>query len=132
MINKIFLLLLISFLNSNELIEPVDFYKDGKIKKTEHFNLIKQKKDLVKIIYYYKNGKIKSEQNYTNLKKDGPFISYYDNQQKYKVGKYEHGFKNGKWTEYDEKGWLKKVIIFKNGRVIKKIDYSRENSFTSQ
>ena len=69
MVNKIFLLLLVSFLSSNQIIKPIDFYKSGEIKKTEHYNSTKQKESLVKTVYYYKDGKIKSEQHYTNSKK---------------------------------------------------------------
>ena len=56
----------------------------------------------------------------------------YNNQQKHKVGKYENGFKNGKWVEYDKKGWLRRITTYKNGKSVKRTDYTKDNSFTSE
>ena len=129
---RLFLLFFINFLLSTQTIEKIDFHKNGAIKKEEHYVLIKGKKDILKVVYYYENGKIKSEQYYNNSKKNGPYISYHDNQQKYIVGKYNSGFKNGKWTEYDMDGWLKKITTYKNGRPIKKVDFQEDTNFTDK
>ena len=57
-----FSLIVISLLYSNNIIiEPVDFYQDGQIKKEKHFNLDNDKKKLVEVYTYYENGNYKAK-----------------------------------------------------------------------
>ena len=65
-----FSLIVISLLYSNNIIiEPVDFYQDGQIKKEKHFNLDNDKKKLVEVYTYYENGKLQSKTSYKNKRR---------------------------------------------------------------
>ena len=119
-----FSLIVISLLYSNNIIiEPVDFYQDGQIKKEKHFNLDNDKKRLAEVYTYYENGKLQSKTSYKNKRRNGPYVEYYQNDKKSKQGQFKNGFRAGKWTQYSQKGWIEQVATYKNGKEVSLIDY---------
>lgn len=65
-----------------KLVSEQTFFMDGKIKyERKYLNYSEKKKILVKNMVWYENGQIHLEGNYSKGKKDGFFISYWENGQ---------------------------------------------------
>lgn len=90
----------------NEIVEKV-YYKSGQIKSEIFYFLdINEKKNRTgKSSFWYETGVLKTEISYKNGKKDGEFISYWENGKLKRKDNFKKGkFKNGEcWNEFGEK-----------------------------
>ncbi len=81
---------------NNKLVNEQTFYMDGIIKsEIKYSNYYSKKKILVKNTHWYKDGQIHIEGDYKKGKKEGYFISYWENGQL----KRKDLYKKGKLTE---------------------------------
>jgi len=138
-------LFLLTSCNSSGLKkEIVETYKNGNPKKEQFFSLSKKhKKEVIKEVGYYPNGQKKYVGFFKDGKKDGKWIFWFENGNKWSegylnkgirtgdakvyhengklffTGKYVNGKKDGKWTFYDDNGKKVNEIIFKNGKKVK-------------
>ena len=95
--------------HSNSEIKPGDFteyHPNGAVKMKGIYNDSLQREGLW--ISYYDNGNKWSESYYTKGKKDGHSITFFPNGQIRYVGEYKNDLKTGTWTFYDEEGNISK------------------------
>ena len=96
----------IKFDSENKYIYAVAYYSNGLISNEKHYN----------------DGKIISEKCWDEFgsimqcnKENGPFLSYWDNEEKQLEGYYINGEKDGVWKTYYECGNIMQIQSFKNG-----------------
>lgn len=68
--------------------------------------------------------------NYHNGVREGASESHYFNGEKYEVGNYEAGKKEGKWVQWSRNGNLKKITYFNidnNGEELFSVNYSKDS-----
>ena len=72
-------------------------------------------------ISYYDNGQLHFKGNYKNGKREGAWILYWNNGQLYSKRNYKNGKKEGAWVEYEKDGTLyrERSGTFKNGYKIR-------------
>ncbi len=63
-------------------------------------------------IYYYDNGNKWSETEFKNGVNEGKSVTYYENGKVRYEGYYKNDVKTGKWKFYDESGKLEKEVDF--------------------
>ena len=68
-------------------------------------------------IYYYENGQKWSEGYFKNGIHDSIVNSWHANGQKQHEGLYRNGKEAGTWKYYDEQGKLVKEVVFENGKI---------------
>jgi antitoxin component YwqK of YwqJK toxin-antitoxin module len=88
-----------------------EIYKDGQFRR-----------------YYNVNGNIQREYYTINNKMIGPDKAYYKNGKLRYETYNNNGLRDGKSTSYYEDGQIQQIIIFKNGKALKIIDYDRKGS----
>ena len=84
---------------------------------------IKDGKQVGKWLRYYGNGQLEYKFNFKNGKKDGEWLFYYDNGQLFGKIYYKEGKKAGKWNWYNKDGDLIMTEIFKNDKLIERINH---------
>ena len=55
-------------------------------------------------VSYFENGQLWDKGDYKNGKEEGPWVAYYDNGQLYLKGEYKNGKKEGPWESYNDDG----------------------------
>ncbi|MBK7130211.1 MAG: hypothetical protein IPM74_16440 [Crocinitomicaceae bacterium] len=83
-----------------------DYHPNGAVKMKGIYNDSLQREGLW--ISYYDNGNKWSESYYTKGKKEGHSITFFPNGQIRYVGEYKNDLKTGTWTFYDEEGNISK------------------------
>ena len=84
--------------------EVVDTYADGTPKTIRYFRQEGNIKVLAVEEYFYPDGKLRMMGEFKNDKKNGHWISYYDNSNKWSEGFYVDGINEGKTTTWHENG----------------------------
>lgn len=79
-----------------------------------------------KIYYWFRDNKIMSTQGgYNGSLLHGFYSVTYRNNQLKESGKFKWGLKDGKWTEWNEDGYIKKIVFWSKGfRHGKTINYN--------
>ena len=66
-------------------------------------------------ISYYDNGQLDFKGNYKNGKREGAWISYWSNGQLRYKGNYKNGKEEGEWIDYErvlrDGAWVRRVLI---------------------
>ncbi len=82
-----------------------------------------------KWILYHANGNKQSEAEFRDGKYEGYYVSCHKNGNKFREGYYAEyqgnsydGRKEGVWYQYDEEGNINTKIIYKHGRVVKRVN----------
>ena len=112
-------------------------YEDGTPKKEATFKGRGANRELVKETYYYPDRKIQMTGGYKNSKRDGYWVSYYENGNKWSEGFYKNGMNEGKRTTYFESGKVRYAGQYLNdkrvgkwrfydeaGNLLREVDYS--------
>jgi len=107
----------VSYRNDKAVGISKQYYENGKLSRTYEYKSGIEKN-------YYKNGKLQEESVHVNNKLDGIQVNYYENGEQNK-----RHYKNGviiKDELYDAKGVKKLEKIFKNGKVDKIVEFSKD------
>ena len=140
--SRFLFILMIMFLVScgSRMQEKVtETYPDGKPKRVQYFKGEGADQYLAKDVFYYPDGRIKMEGEYNkDGKKDGKWIYWYQNGNKWSEGYFSDGLDNGlrkTWHENGQKHYQghydkgKRVGTWKfydeNGKMVKEIDYDK-------
>lgn len=116
-------------------------YPDGTPKRIDFFSGEGTTKYIAKSVFYYESGKKRVEGHYNaEGKKDGKWLYWYENGNKWSEGYFTNGLDDKKRTTWHENGELhftgrldqgKRVGIWKffdeNGKMTKELDYDKEN-----
>ena len=131
----IFLLLFTSVswshtINSDELIKSnidglyyekfTDVPFTGEITGKIQGNIVKGKKE-GEYLTYYENGQLKYKSNYKEGVLEGEWLYYHENGQLRFKRNWKDGKKEGEWLYYHETGQLETTEIYKDGELIKTI-----------
>ena len=106
-LSYLFLGLLITVFNgcTKDLIREVsETYADGTPKTVKFFRQEGENRILAIEEYYYPDGKLRMMGEFKNGKKEGHWISYYNNENKWSEGFYKDGINDGKTTTWHENG----------------------------
>ena len=101
--------------NGEEVIlEKMEFFKEGDTLIWENYNINGKREG--KWISYYENGQIKKEGNYMNGWYYGSWNSYYENGQIESKENFSNQKREGKWISYYENGQIKTEGNYKYGK----------------
>jgi antitoxin component YwqK of YwqJK toxin-antitoxin module len=82
-----------------------------------------------KWLQYHQNGNKQSESSFQDGKYEGYYVSYHKNGEKFREGDYGmhqgnsyDGRKEGAWYQYDETGNINTKVVYKHGRVVKRVN----------
>ena len=84
--------------------EVAETYADGTPKTVRYFKQEGKNKILAIEEYFYPDGQLRMTGEFKNNKKEGHWISYYDNGNKWSEGFYKAGINEGKTTTWHENG----------------------------
>lgn len=119
---KILLLFLITFLcvgcNTKIVEETIESYPDGSPKIVRCFKDDGKTRILFKETLYYSNHQKYMEGEYKNGKRDGKWISWFQNGNKWSVGYFTEGLDDGERTVYYEDGKKYFYGKYKDGKKI--------------
>ena len=71
-------------------------------------------------VTYWDNGQLSFKGDYNNGKRDGSWVRYWDNGQLWKKGNYKNSKREGSWVDYNKDGSVDTELsgIYKNGKKI--------------
>ena len=128
--------------NSNLKKEVIEKFDDGSPKKESFYTLTEKNRRVVKEIQYYESGQKKYIGHFKNGKKDGKWVFWFENGNKWSEGyfieglrtskafvyhengnifykgEYLAGKKDGNWTFYNIDGEKVNVVTFDNGVIV--------------
>jgi len=96
-------------------------HDNGKPHVILYFN--KENNDLVKEEVFYSSGKMEWTGTYKNNKENGIWQFYHKNGSVKTVENYQNGKEHGVCTHYDDKGKKVKESYWKNGRMVKEVNF---------
>jgi len=102
----------------------VKYHNSGKLKELGH---LKKGKKNGYWISFYENLKNEKVENYRNGNLSGDYWEFHPNGKIKFERKFKKGNKIGKWRYWDENGKLKKIEIFKNGKLKEEKNDERKN-----
>ena len=119
-------------------------YEDGSPKKEAVYKGRGSDRELVRETFYYPGKKVQMTGAYKNSKRDGYWVSYYENGNKWSEGYYRNGMNDGKRTTYFESGKVRYTGQYLNdrrigkwqfydeaGNLLKEVDYSASAADTT-
>ena len=75
-------------------------------------------------VTYWNNRQLMIKKNYKNGKQDGAWVSYWSNGQVWSKGNYKNGKKEGAWVDYYDNGELMNKGNYKNDKIETWISYN--------
>ncbi|MDQ3190029.1 MAG: hypothetical protein M3Q58_00385 [Bacteroidota bacterium] len=96
-------------IKSGEMDLHRTYYKNQQIRTQG--NLLKEKKE-GKWVSFYEDGMPWSETWYINGQKHGSTVTWHSNGKKFYEGHFEKGKESGKWTYWDEQGIVVKEVEY--------------------
>ena len=71
-------------------------------------------------VSYFENGQASQKDEYKNGKREGLYADYYRNGQLLQSGQHKNGKSYGLWVTYKQNGQLGMIVEFRNGKAIKR------------
>ena len=143
MILSLMILAAVACVRQETLVE--DSYPDGSPKKVSTYQGRGADRELVSDTFYYPGKKVQMAGGYKNAKRDGYWVSYYENGNKWSEGFYKNGMNDGKRTTYFESGKIRYTGYYLNdkrvgkwqfydeaGNLLKEVEYSAQPGDTTQ
>ncbi|MBI2967854.1 MAG: toxin-antitoxin system YwqK family antitoxin [Bacteroidetes bacterium] len=109
-----FILFLISCSQTATVTEQS--FPDGKPKTVITYAIDDSTKNIRSIVEYYPDGNLRFEGEYRGGKKNGIWIYYFQNCNKWSEGSYKNGLADGKFSVWRENGSLRYEGYFSNGK----------------
>lgn len=113
-------------------------YPNGNPKKESVYKGSGKNRELVKETFFYEDKKVEMTGGYKHEKRDGYWVSYYKNGNKWSEGYYKEGLNDGKRTTYYESGKVRYIGYYQSdkrvgkwqffdeaGNLVKEVDYSK-------
>jgi len=107
--------------NDKIKIKEIGYYPNGTIEYEGEVNEAQKKNGLW--IYWFENGQKWLEENYENNILHGDFNEWYMSGEKSFEGEYSDGIPSGEWIFYDDEGNKTKRLTYKNGKVVDEKKY---------
>jgi len=121
--------------------EVTENYPDGTPKRVDYYAKQGDGRYIAKSVFFYESGKKRVEGNYNaEGKKEGKWVYWYENGNKWSEGYFADGLDDGKRTTWHDNGKLhfsgrldhgKRIGTWKfydeNGKLTKELDYDKEN-----
>ena len=137
----LFLLIYLFNITLSDLIPKIATYKDGNVKTITYLKKEGNKLMKIKLENYFSSGQLESSVKFKENKKNGEYISYWENGKMSSSGYFNNGkmdslwnfwdsngdiegisnwkdgLKHGKWTAFYESGQIQKESIFHEGEL---------------
>ena len=101
-------------------------YPDGMPKKECVYKGRGEDREIIKETKYYPNRKVEMSGTYKNAKRDGYWVSFYENGNKWSEGNYRDGMAEGRRTTYFESGKVRYTGEYLNNRRVGKWQFYDE------
>jgi hypothetical protein len=97
----------------------IDKYPNGIVKFNGFFRLGKRHGQWMS---FYPNGLMWSEMHYDKGLRHGPNSTYFENGKKRYDGQYKNDMQDSVWIYYDSTGKVAERVLFKNNRMVRRLD----------